>query len=282
MSQSLTRKKNTNSKGNSTNSDEASALVALAQFTKREAAEAFVKSGFFPDAKQVAQALTKLVYGQSLGLSAAESMSGLYIVKGRVSMSYPTIGRLIKTSGRYDYTVKEHTDKKCSIEFLKKREFPNKDGKMIWEWVPCGPDSVFTIEEAKIAGLTSNETWRKYPKNMLFARCLSNGARYYCPDALGGTPVYLPDELPNSGLKVDYDTGEVVDAEEVEGEVVETVTTTQVIDNELIGELNDLVKKTNTDLSKFLTHYNVKSETELSESSLKHAVALLKQKLKSM
>ena len=35
----------------------------------------------------------------------------------------------------------------------------------------------------------------KFARNMLFARAISNGARWYCPDLFSGNPVYVPEEL---------------------------------------------------------------------------------------
>ena len=32
--------------------------------------------------------------------------------------------------------------------------------------------------------------WVKYPRNMLFARAMSNGVRWFAPEATGGLPVY--------------------------------------------------------------------------------------------
>ena len=37
-------------------------------------------------------------------------------------------------------------------------------------------------------------SWKHYPRNMLFSRAISNGAKWYCPDLFGG-PVYTPDEM---------------------------------------------------------------------------------------
>ena len=42
---------------------------------------------------------------------------------------------------------------------------------------------------------------------MLYARALSNGARWFCPDVLNGSPIYTPEEL---GANVNED-GEVID-----------------------------------------------------------------------
>jgi hypothetical protein len=35
----------------------------------------------------------------------------------------------------------------------------------------------------------------KFPKNMLFNRCISNGQKTYCPDLMMGVRVYTPDEF---------------------------------------------------------------------------------------
>lgn len=52
----------------------------------------------------------------------------------------------------------------------------------------------FTIEEAKSAGLTGKDNWRKYPAAMLRARCISAAARAYTPDVFGGA-VYAHGEI---------------------------------------------------------------------------------------
>jgi hypothetical protein len=51
--------------------------------------------------------------------------------------------------------------------------------------------SKFTIEDAKKAGTKNLD---KYPANMLFARAMSNGVKWYTPDVFNG-PVYTPDEI---------------------------------------------------------------------------------------
>ena len=35
----------------------------------------------------------------------------------------------------------------------------------------------------------------QFPRNMKFARAMSNGVGLHCPDLTAGTPVYTPDEL---------------------------------------------------------------------------------------
>ena len=65
----------------------------------------------------------------------------------------------------------------------------------------------------------------KWPKNMLFARALSNGAKWYCPDVFT-TGIYTPDEF---GVEIDGETGEVLEAPQisvVEASEPETQTST--------------------------------------------------------
>src|SRR5678815_1882045 len=128
----------------------------------------FVKSGFFRDTRDQAQAVVKILYGRELGFSPVVSMMGIHVIEGKPSLSSNLMGTLVKRSGRYDYRVKESTDKRCSIEFLQ------KDGK---KWVSIG-ESVFTIEDAQRAGVVrAGGGWSKYPKAMLFARALSAGVK---------------------------------------------------------------------------------------------------------
>jgi hypothetical protein len=54
--------------------------------------------------------------------------------------------------------------------------------------------SEYTLEMAQRAGLTGNQTWRKFPEAMLFARAMSSGVRTFCPDVFHAT-VYTPEEL---------------------------------------------------------------------------------------
>ena len=156
------------------------------------------KSGYFKDATDAAQAVVKVLAGQELGFGPVASMTGIYIVKGRVTLSANLIGAAVKRSGRYDYTISKLDKSLCVLMFWTRRP----DGVMI----EVG-ESAFTIDDAKAAGLVNGDNWKKYPRNMLFARALSNGAKWYCPDVFGG-PVYTPDEL---GVPVDGATFEVVD-----------------------------------------------------------------------
>ena len=155
-------------------------------------------SGFFADSKGGAQAAVKVMAGQELGFGPIASMTGIYIVKGRVTLSANLMAAAIKRHPHYTFRVKEHTAEVCSIDFI-------EDGEVIGT-------STFTMQDAKDAGLAGSETYKKFPKNMLYARALSNGAKWYCPDVFGGGPMYTPDELTDA---VTYDAdGTITHVEE--------------------------------------------------------------------
>lgn len=172
-------------------------LVVRAGLDIASLGDILAKSGYFQDTRDAAQAIVKVLAGQELGFGPVASMTGVYIVKGKVSLSANLMGAAVKRSGRYNYRVLELTDEAAEIEFF-------EDGKGIGR-------SRFTLQDAQKAGLNGSDNWRKYPRNMLFARALSNGVKWYCPDVTGG-PAYTPDEL---GAVVDED-GEVIEAEVVE------------------------------------------------------------------
>ena len=80
--------------------------------------EVFVKSGFFADTRDAAQAIVKVMAGQELGFAPIASMTGVYIVKGKVSLSANLIAAAVKRSGRYTFRVRKHDATICEIEFF--------------------------------------------------------------------------------------------------------------------------------------------------------------------
>lgn len=137
----------------------------------------FAESGLFADVKNAAQAAVRIMAGQEIGIPPFAALSGIHIIQGKPTIGAGLMASRVKGSGKYDYKVKEHTDKICSIDFYQGSEIIG--------------NSTFTIEDAKKAGTKNLD---KYPKNMLFARALSNGVKFYTPDIFAG-PVYVPEEM---------------------------------------------------------------------------------------
>lgn len=158
-------------------------------------AKQFSESGMFADAKQMGQAFVKIQAGQEIGIPPFAAMSGIHIIQGKPTIGAGLIASTVKGSGKYDYKVIEMTEKNCSIDFYQGKE---KIG-----------NSSFSIEDAKKA-LTKNID--KFPKNMLFARAISNGVKWYTPDVFSG-PVYTPEEMVILEQQTEDISHEVIDEE---------------------------------------------------------------------
>lgn len=141
--------------------------------------EVFAKSGMFPDVKSQAQAVVKILAGKELGLSPFESMASIYVVNGKLALTSKAMSGLIKRSKKYDYSIKKLDETECTLEIT-------REGEVIGS-------VTFTFKDAAKAGLVNKDNWKNYPKNMLFARALSNACRFYCPEVISG--YYVTEEL---------------------------------------------------------------------------------------
>lgn len=169
------------------------------EITTERLGQIMVKSGFFKDLRDEAQAIVKILYGRELGFGPMASVLGVYIVDGRPSLSAQLIAAAIQGHPAYRYRVREWTATKCRIEF--------------YEGADSLGESSFSIEEAQAAGLTGKGVWKQYPKAMLWARAMSQGARAYTAEIFSGA-IYTPDELgaqvDSEGRVIDVTTGEVM------------------------------------------------------------------------
>ena len=158
--------------------------------------KAFYESKLFKDVTSAQQAVVKIMAGAEIGIPPFAAMSGIHIIQGKPTIGAGLMASTIKGSGKYDYRVIESSETKCSIDFY---EVPrrgiimkSKDGRE--EEIPGMQflgNSTFTIEDAKRAG---TQNLQKFPKNMLFARAISNGVKWFTPDIFSG-PVYTPEEF---------------------------------------------------------------------------------------
>jgi len=150
-------------------------------------AKLFAESGMFTDAKQAAQAFVKIQAGQEIGLAPFASMTGINIILGKPTFGAGVIASCVKGSAKYDFKVKELSDKLCSIDFFEGKEFIG--------------NSSFSIEDAK---KQQTKNLDKFPKNMLYARAMSNGQKWFCPDVFQMS-VYVPEEMPEVTENVSHE-----------------------------------------------------------------------------
>jgi hypothetical protein len=157
--------------------------------------KAMVASGYFSDVRQISQAVVKIQAGAEIGLPPFASMSGIHIIQGKPVLGANLLATLIKNDVRYDYRIVELTNDNCVIAFY-------ENGEVVG-------NSTFSADDAKKASV---KNMNKFPRNMLFARAISNGAKWFTPGIFGGMPVYTPDEL---GLEVNHE-GDVIQGEVIE------------------------------------------------------------------
>lgn len=161
----------------------------------------FLQSGIFEDLtggpeKAMAQAAVKVLAGQELGITPFAAMKGIHLIKGKPTPSYQMVGAIIKRSPRHNYKVLRSDDECAEIEFF-------CDG------VSQGKSKFDTadMQRANLGG----DNWRKYPRQMRFARAMTMGANLYIPEVFAGS-IYTPDEF---GVDVD-DEGNPVGNVEVQ------------------------------------------------------------------
>jgi hypothetical protein len=97
-----------------------------------------------------------------LGFGPMASLRHIFVIDGKPALDSAMQLALLRRAGHRIEMVEE-TAERCAIKGTR-------------------PDGVtlevdYTLEEAKHAGIASKATWTKYPKDMLWARCVSRYAR---------------------------------------------------------------------------------------------------------
>ena len=149
-------------------------------------AQYLANSGMFPDAQSARQAFGKIAIALDLGLSPTQGLRSIHIIEGKPELGFDVIGALLKAAG-YSWRTEFEGREACNITFY------SPDGAELGV-------SDFTMDDAKAAGLAGKKNWTAYARNMLFARALSNGARWFAPEVFGGA-VYGEGEISGKDLK---------------------------------------------------------------------------------
>jgi hypothetical protein len=180
-------------------------------------AEALYASGLYDDVKKAEAAFAKMVIGRDLGLSPMQSMQGLHLVEGGVSAHYAMLGQFVRARDGYDFRpgwLKE--EPRIVVDGMD----PDAPATIVNVWMDEEePDDLrpvvgavieftvgdkrrgvsrFTVEDAKTANLIKESpkaAWNTARRNMLLARAMSNGVKWFVPEVLGGMPMYVEGEL---------------------------------------------------------------------------------------
>lgn len=165
---------------------------AIQQFElQQRAARLFAMSGLFADIKgqsleqSIAQAFVKISLGESMGFNPAESMTGIDLIQGRVAISANMRASRMQRAG-YEWDILQLDDKGCRLQL-------KYQGKLLMcEQIDSDTGAVsrvpvvvsFTAADAATAGLIQKDNYKKNPRNMFFARAITNAQRWYAPGVL--------------------------------------------------------------------------------------------------
>jgi len=151
------------------------ALVPVDQIERM--AISVAKSGLF-GVKNPDQAMALMLIAQAEGLHPAIAARDYHIINGRPALRADAmLARFQNAGGRVEWG--EYTDTKVV------GKFSHPSGGSV--------EIMWTTKMAQDAGLTKNPTWRSYPRQMLRARCISEGIRTVFPGVVVGT--YTPEEV---------------------------------------------------------------------------------------
>lgn len=182
-------------------------------------ARALAASSMFKDGRQAEQAFARILLGRDLGLSPTESMSAIHIVEGKPELSADLQASMLRTyrspeGDRYDYRITTPGDKRdteCTVQ-VRYREPGEK-----WEVIG---EETFGVEDARRAGLIGKDPYRKYPRNMFFARAISNAIAFFCPEVahaprMGPAVEQAVADAVSADVPVDVEPTQVVPEEQV-------------------------------------------------------------------
>jgi len=151
-------------------------------------AETIIDSGLLPDSiSEPEQVITIVQHGKELGLTPHIALNNIHVIAGRPVISSSMLGAMLKKH-HVEWTITDDfttvpgpggkgEDKKTSYEFYWKSS--------ITERVMSTTFSI-TWNQMALAGYTEKSNWKKYPKEMMRARCLSYAVRALFPEVLLG------------------------------------------------------------------------------------------------
>jgi hypothetical protein len=176
--------------------------VRLQQMAGVVSIEDLLESGTLPPGMTKEKILTITQYGKELGMDTMTAINSISVVSGKMVLGASCLGAMLKRKGyEFIWTKDWEVEGERIITELEifwvsktlKREMSQKF-RMSWG-------------ELEMAGLTSRDTYKKYPKFMLRNRCLSAAVRAVAPEILLGlyTDLEMADQDPNIKVNIDED-----------------------------------------------------------------------------
>ena len=153
-------------------------MNAIVPFNDIERMAKAISSSSLFGVKTADQAVALMLVAQAEGMHPAIAATHYHVINGRPTLKADAmLSRFQAAGGKVNWTV--YTDDVVTGVFSHPQ-----GGSVSVEW---------SVAKAQQAGLTKNPTWRQYPRQMLRARCISEGIRTVYPGVTVG--VYTPEEV---------------------------------------------------------------------------------------
>ena len=169
-----------------------------------------------------ANALVAIGLGQAMGLSPAESLYRINVIKGKPSASAELIAANVRKAGHVLRVRGD--DQSCTATIIRSDD----------------PEFEFSVtrdhEWAQRMGLAGNDNYKRQPGTMLQWRAITAVARQACPEALYGV-AYTPDELadgPARGPRVTLETLRAGHADAVDARFETDPPTVEVLPDDVV------------------------------------------------
>lgn len=178
---------------------------------KLQFCDLLIKSNLVPKHFGTKEAvLTAILYGQELGFSPIRALNMITVIQGKPSIEAQGLKALAIDKGAKIETV-EWTDKKCTLKCTR------------GTWTET---LTYTYEDAALAGYVGKDNWKRMPKNMLYARCVSMLLRNMFADVIGG--LNSKEELEDAEWVSRHPAGGGGDSGEPTGKIIEAESTPSV------------------------------------------------------
>ncbi|GAB3750151.1 hypothetical protein [Microlunatus parietis] len=144
-------------------------LEQVADLAVKIAPTDFVPDGLRGKPGQVAAAI---LHGRELGLAPMTALASTHVIKGKPAISAEAMRALVQQAG-HELGFVESTSARCTARGRRR-------GDEDWTTV------TWTIDDARQAGLMSNNQWKTYPRQMLTARASVELCRMIFADVIHG------------------------------------------------------------------------------------------------
>lgn len=151
-------------------------------------------SRMYPDAVTMEAAAVKMMMAETLGIDPMVALTDIRVIDGKPEVSAGLTAALLQRAG-YDWQFIRHDATVCEAAFTYGGSpLLDKNGKQ----VVCS----FSMEDAKRGDMSERghtdkkrNNYDKFPKNMLFARMITNFCKWFAPRVTRGMTTYAPGEI---------------------------------------------------------------------------------------